>query len=713
MKKLLLLCSALLLSLTGARADEGMWLLKLMKQQHLEDSLRKAGLQLPPEALYSETAPSLRECIGIFGGGCTGEVVSPDGLVLTNHHCGFSYVHQMSGIGHDYMKDGYFAHNRAEELRTPESLTFTFVVRIADVTKQVNAEAKKKKADEYTMQSYGFLEPLAAKMLKKSDLGKKKGMNARIVPYFGGNQFYIFYEQTYQDVRLVANPPYNIGQFGGNSDNWVWPRQNADFAMFRIYADKNGEPAAYSEHNVPLKMKKYLPISLKGVDKGDYTMIMGFPGSTSRYLTASEVNLRCQGTNAPIVLAGNPLLKYYKDLMDQSDSLRLLLEDEYFSWGNSIKNFGGMNESVEKTHLIDQKKAEEARFRAFAKQSGKAEYATVIDSIDALCAANLDLVHDASLYRITLSDQSLWMSKKTLDAYGKALKNGKAKNIEAAKQSIMREYLSTIKPLNLDIDKGKVKLLTPYFIKNHKLNAVPAYMADGKDWSAFIDKVYSQSVFTDSTKLADALAKNDFSLIENDPLYQQMAAFNSYRADNLNGALAAYAAKRSALDKVYVRGLCEMYDWSKAPDANFTLRMTYGHITDLKPRDAVYYDWRTVLDGMFEKESKTESDYFINEKLRTMYQAKDFGRYAREDGKLPTCFLSNNDITGGNSGSGVLNAKGELIGLAFDGNIESLSSDLKFNPALQRCINVDIRYVLFIIDKFGGSSYVLDELDLK
>lgn len=349
MKKILLFCTALVLCLSSARADEGMWLLKLMKQQHLEDSLRRAGLQLPPEALYSETSPSLRECIGIFGRGCTGEVVSPDGLILTNHHCGFSYVHEMSGIGHDYMKDGYFAKSRAEELRTPESLTFTFVVRIVDVTAEVEAEAAKQKADDYTRQSQAFLEPMAKKLLKKSDLAKKKGMDVRIVPYFGGNQFYAFFEQTYSDIRLVANPPYNVGQFGGNSDNWIWPRQNADFAMFRIYADKNGQPAPYSEKNVPLKVKKYLPISLKGVNDKDYTMIMGFPGSTSRYLTASEVALRTQQMNAPIVLAGNPLLNYYKQLMDQSDELRLLLEDEYFSWGNAVKNYGGMNEAVEKS----------------------------------------------------------------------------------------------------------------------------------------------------------------------------------------------------------------------------------------------------------------------------------------------------------------------------------------------------------------------------
>lgn len=698
---------------TAAHADEGMWLLKLMKQQHLEDSLRKAGLQLPATALYSETAPSLRDCIGIFGGGCTGEVVSPEGLILTNHHCGFSYVHEMSGIGHDYMKDGYFAHNRSEELRTPASLTFTFVKRITDVTAQVNAEAVKKHADEYTRQSIGFLEPIAQKMLKKSEFAKLKGMTARIVPYFGGNQFYIFFEQKYQDIRLVANPPYNIGQFGGNSDNWMWPRHNADFCMFRIYADKNGQPAPYSKDNVPLKLKKYLPISLKGMNQGDYTMIMGFPGTTTRYLTAAEVKLRCESTNAPIILAGNPLLKYYKELMDQSDEKRLLLEDEYASWGNTVKNFGGMNEAVEKEHLIDEKKDEEARFRQFAAQSGKAEYKDIIERIEKLCQTYADTLHDMTLYRIALQDQALWVRPSLVNAYERALQSNKQKNIEAAKAALVAYCQNNIKNVNMAIDCGKVKLLTPYFLQGRKLKDLqPAYLNGKQKVEAVIDDIYNNTIFADSTKLANALAKNDAKILKNDPLYLQTTDLVAYQ-EKLAKTLQAYNAQRKELDKIYVRGLCEMYNWAKAPDANFTLRMTYGHVKDLDPRDGVHYNWRTVLDGMFEKESSTESDYFINERLRKLYEAKDFGRYAREDGKLPACFLSNNDITGGNSGSGVLNAKGELIGLAFDGNIESLSGDLKFNPRLQRCINVDIRYVLFIIDKFGGAGYVLPELDLK
>ncbi len=704
---------ALVMSLGGARADEGMWLLKLMEEQHLADSLRKAGLQLPPEALYNESAPSLRECVGIFGGGCTGEIVSPDGLVLTNHHCGFSYVHAMSGIGHDYMKDGYFAKSRAEELRTPDDLTFTFVLRVQEVTKEVGEAAKKAKADEYTAQSQGFLRPLADKLFKKSDLKKKKGVKVRIVPFFGGNRFYMFYEQEFLDVRLVANPPHNIGQFGGNSDNWMWPRQNADFAMFRIYADKNGDPAAYSKDNVPLKVKKFLPISLKGLNEGDYTMIMGFPGRTSRYLTAAQVKMRCESQNAPFVIAGNPLLKYYKELMDQSDELRLLLEDEYFSWGNTVKNFGGMNEAVEKIDLVGQKQAEEARFRAFAKQSGKKEYADVIDLIAKVCETYGDTLHDAGLFTITLALQNFQAPAGLVDDWAKAVKAGKEKDITAAKQALLAA-VKFASPRDFAIDRGKLELLAPYFVKYKKLAAAPTYL-EGKDAKAVVDymhEVYTKSIFADSARLVKAVESKDVAALQGDLLYKLTDANYNYSM-KLNTSLQKYGQQMAELNKIYVGGLCEMYDWSKAPDANFTLRMTYGHICDLKPRDAVRYDWKTVLDGMFEKESKTESDYFINERLRKLYEAKDFGRYARKDGKLPTCFLSNNDITGGNSGSPIMNAKGEMIGLAFDGNIESLSSDLKFNPALQRCINVDIRFVLFIIDKFGGASYVLDEMDIR
>ena len=713
MQKIFSLCLALLLGISAARADEGMWLLKLMEQQHLADSLRKAGLQLPASALYNEEGTSLRECIGIFGNGCTGELVSADGLVLTNNHCGFSYVHAMSTMDHNYLQDGYFAKSRKEELPTP-NLTFTFVRRITDVTAEVEAAAAKANADAYTAMSQSFLEPLAEAMLKKSEFKKMKGMTARIVPFFGANKYFLFLEQQYTDVRLVVNAPLNIAQFGGNTDNWMWPRHNADFALFRIYADKNGQPADYNKNNQPLHVKQFLPIRLGGFDKGDYTMVMGFPGSTRRYLTASEVVMRTEKQNLPFVLVGNPHLEFLKQQMDANDSIRLQLQDDYMSLGNVVKNYGGMNEAVRKIDLVGEKRQEEAAFRQFAAQSGKPEYQNIIERIDTLCQTSGDLLFNSSLLYNTIEQQSLYVPLDLIDAMVEALRSGKASKISEAKEQLLAAYDQSAGHLDIRIDRQRMQLLLPLLFKYKKEGPMPAFVTTLAECQAYYDNMYDNSVFTARERLEAALAApNAADLLENDPMTKHWQDYSTYASANYMNRLAPFKREQAELQKIYVRGLCEMYDWAKAPDANFTLRMTYGKVCDMKPRDGVLYDWRTVLGGMFEKESDTETDYFVNERLREFYLKGNFGRYAREDGQLPTCFLSDNDITGGNSGSGVLNAKGELIGLAFDGNIESLSSDLKFNPALQRCINVDMRYVLFIIDTFGGSTYAVEEMDIR
>ena len=660
MKKLLITLCALL-SVAVARADEGMWLLALMQEQHLADSLRRAGLLMPTDEVYSETSTSLRDVVGIFGSGCTGEVVSHDGLVLTNNHCGFGVVHDISTMEHNYLQDGFFAHSRSEELQVPH-LSFTFVKQIIDVTVDVEKAAAKQKADAYQMQSADFLEPLAQRMLAKSKWKKAKGMTVRIVPFFGGNRFYLFYEQEYTDVRLVVNPPQQVAQFGFNQDNWIWPRHNCDFMMFRIYADANGQPADYSAANVPLHCERALPVSLKGIDKDDYTMIMGFPGSTSRYLTRSEVDLRTGSINYPINLAGEAELTYMKALMDADKEASLKYADQYMSLGNVVKNFGGMNESVKKTGLVAIKEREEAAFRAFAAQSRKPEYADIIERIADLVKAYADTIHDFNLFNYTVRSQELWDMADTAN-------------------------------VDVQYDRGKMGVLLPIWQETHRLGLNVASL-EGLESKADVEK-FLDNIYADD----EALAK-------------YVEAIKAY-ANVLNPALMAYQRKRAELDRIYVRGLSEMYAWTKAPDANFTLRMTYGHVCDLQPRNAVRYDWQTTLDGMIEKENPRDPDYVVDARLKSLYEAKDFGRYALPSGELPTCFLSNNDITGGNSGSPVLNADGALIGLAFDGNIESLSSDLRFNPQLQRCICVDIRYVLWVCDIYGGAKYAVDELNLQ
>lgn len=702
MKKILLFAVAVLCSLV-ARADEGMWLLKLMEQQHLADSLRKAGLQLPPSQLYSETGPSLKDVVGIFGNGCTGEVVSPDGLIFTNNHCGFSYIHAMSSVEKNYLKDGFFAKSRAEELPTP-NLTFTFVLAIEDVTAQVEAEARRLGIDKYTRQSYSFTSKMNSELRKKSKYAKLKGIESTLLPFFGGNQFYIIYMQEYTDVRLVADPPLNVAQFGGNSDNWVWPRQNVDWCAFRIYADKSGQPAPYSPQNVPLKRKNYLRISSKGIQEGDYTMVMGFPGSTSRFLTSEQVALRVNSINQPIVAAGWPVLDLYKKYMEKNDSIRLVLESTNMRLGNMVKNYDGMIKAVRNLKLIDEKRREEKRFQDFAHQSGKPEYQTVVADINKLCKTYQDSIFDDNLLYATLGNIKYPASYRIMQQLLAALKANNRQDIHNFSESLLKSYNDQIENFTTDYVIERTRLLLPIWEKNCRL-PISRNLQVGNPY-----ELISQSIFASRKKLETFLANPSAETLTADPIYKMIKDFDEL-SEKLEGTKHFKMAVQP-LEKTYVRGLEEMYNNSKAPDANFTLRMTYGHVKAMKPRDGVLYDWRTTLKGMFEKEDSTNIDYIVHPRMRQLYEARDFGRYAREDGQLPTCFISNNDITGGNSGSPVMNAKGELIGLAFDGNIEALSSDLKFDPELQRCINVDIRYVLWILDKFGESKYLFNEMKI-
>lgn len=702
MKKILLLAVAVLCSLV-ARADEGMWLLKLMEQQHLADSLRKAGLQLPPSQLYSETGSSLKDVVGIFGNGCTGEVVSPDGLIFTNNHCGFSYIHAMSTVEKNYLKEGFFAKSRAEELPTP-NLTFTFVLAIEDVTAQVEAEARRLGIDKYTRQSYSFTSKMNSELRKKSKYAKLKGIESTLLPFFGGNQFYIIYMQEYTDVRLVADPPLNVAQFGGNSDNWVWPRQNVDWCAFRIYADKNGQPAPYSPQNVPLKRKNYLRISSKGIQEGDYTMVMGFPGSTSRFLTSEQVALRVNSINQPIVAAGWPVLDLYKKYMEKNDSIRLVLESTNMRLGNMVKNYDGMIKAVRNLKLIDEKRREEKRFQDFAHQSGKPEYQTVVADINNLCKTYQDSIFDDNLLYATLGNIKYPASYRIMQQLLAALKANNRQDIHNFSESLLTSYNDQIENFTTDYVIERTRLLLPIWEKNCRLPISRSLQVSNPY------ELISQSIFASRKKLETFLANPSAETLTADPIYKMIKDIDEL-SEKLEGTKHFKMAVQP-LEKTYVRGLEEMYNNSKAPDANFTLRMTYGHVKAMKPRDGVLYDWRTTLKGMFEKEDSTNIDYIVHPRMRQLYEARDFGRYAREDGQLPTCFISNNDITGGNSGSPVMNAKGELIGLAFDGNIEALSSDLKFDPELQRCINVDIRYVLWILDKFGESKYLFNEMKI-
>lgn len=691
------------------RADGGMWLLKLMEQQHLADSLRAAGLEIPVSEVYSEDGPSLKDVVGIFGGGCTGEVVSADGLIFTNNHCGFDFVHSMSTMEHNYLQEGFYAKSRAEELYTP-GLEFVFVRGIEDVTEQILSLTSE--FNEYLRQNEEVLDMFSASILEQSKWKDVPGMRCRVLPYFSGNQFYAFFEQVYSDVRLVVNIPQNFAQFGENQDNWMWPRHNPDFAVFRIYADKDGNPAFYDEANVPLHCDKYLPISLKGVKDGDFTMVMGFPGSTERYLSASEIEHHVNGLDRPINTMGEVVLSHMKELMDNDPELNLSMASDYFMIGNTVKNFGGEIEAVRKLRLVERRREAEKDFLAWAVQNGHQDMPKVLSSIDRITTSYTDTLHDLYLASFGMRQIKMSPSVTTVGEYAKDYKELKKAKVADSMAIMLLEDASFLSDAQLAQDKALMKQVLRTYLKHKRLplNFLPINTTDEVD--AYVERIYGQSVLTDSARLAAFLRKPSEKVFDADPWAQHVLGLQSYLMQ-LSSNIQNYFASLAELDKKYVGAQLERNGWTTAPDANMTLRMTYGHVCDLRPRDGVLYDYQTVIDGMFEKENPNDPDYVINEDVRKLYLAGDYGRYAREDGKLPACFITNNDITGGNSGSPVINARGELIGLAFDGNLESLSSDLEYNGALQRCITVDIRYVLWCIEYLAKSNYLFDELEIR
>lgn len=709
MKKILLSLLALTLSLGSARADEGMWLLAMMEQQHLADSLKKAGLEISPNELYSESMPSLKDVVGIFGNGCTGEIVSRDGLIFTNNHCGFDFVHSMSTMEHNYLQDGFYAKSRAEELHTP-GLDFVFVRAIKDVTQIVNDSLSS--LNEYDRQSQQALAPLAKKLLAQSEFAAKKGMRARLVPFYDGNRFYIFYEQVYTDVRLVVNIPQNFAQFGENQDNWMWPRHNPDVAVFRVYADANGEPADYNTENVPLRCEKYLPISMSGIKQGDFAMVMGFPGTTTRYLTAGQIEGRVRDLNAPINTMGNVVLDHLKQLMDNDPELNLSLASDYFMMGNTVKNFGGMNEAVRKIKLVERTRLKELDFKKWAQAQGKPEYAGAITVLDELVKLQADTLHDLYLASFGMRQLEMKTDLPMVTDYVENFKKYKKEKKADEMRATILSNTTFLTPAQRERNRALMKKVFRTYLAEKKLDLSLCGITSPAESDLFVEAMFVSSIFADSTRLDAFLKKPDAKKFALDPFVYFRGSMPNYIME-LTKNLGEYSEVETLLRKTYTGAQCERLGWSKAPDANFTLRMTYGKVCDLNPRDAVHYDYETVIDGMFEKENPADPDYVVNEKVRALYLAQDFGRYARPDGKLPACFITDNDITGGNSGSPVMNARGELIGVAFDGNIESLSSDLEFNPELQRCICVDIRYVLWCIDKLAGSTYLFDELDLR
>ena len=696
-KKYFVAAFAALLTCT-AQADEGMWLLQLMKQQNSIDMMKKQGLKLEADDLYNPNGVSLKDAVGIFGGGCTGEIISPEGLILTNHHCGYASIQQHSSVEHDYLTDGFWAMSRAEEFPTP-GLKFRFVHRIVDITDLVNAKVKAGEVDEYTAMTSPFLHKIAQEELAKSDLNGKPGIVAQALPFYAGNQFYLIYYKVYSDVRMVAAPPSSIGKFGGETDNWMWPRHTGDFSIFRIYADKNGEPADYSADNVPLKTPKYLPISIKGLNEGDYAMIMGFPGSTERYLTQSEVRQMMTAQNQAMIDMRTVYLDVLKKFMAKDDRIRIQYANKFAGSSNYWKNSIGMNKAIVDNDVLGTKAEQERRFAEFAK--GKPEYEGVVEKIDAIVEKATPI-----LRRLMYLNEGL---NRTIEFGCPPAVMDKIK--EAAYENIYNKDYSPM------VDEAVAIAMLPALTQALKPEELPDfhYIIEKEykgNAGTFIKEMFNNSILSSRENLDRFLKKPTVKAIEND-LATLYSRSKLAKLQETAQELAQATEGLELLHKAYIRGLNEMkLPTPSYPDANFTIRLTYGNVKSYDPKDGVHYKYFTTTDGILEKEDPENPEFVVPAKLKELIQKKDFGRYAMADGTMPVCFLTTNDITGGNSGSPVIDGEGNLIGCAFDGNWESLSGDINFDNNLQRCIALDIRYMLFILDKLGGCKHLIDEMTI-
>lgn len=703
-----------------ARADEGMWMLTDLKKQN-EVAMTELGLLIPTDQIYNPTGIALKDAVVHFGGGCTGEVISAEGLVLTNHHCGYGAIQQHSSVEHDYLTNGFWAMSRKEELPC-KGLTITYIDEILDVTDYVNQQLKTDADPDGTNYlSPKYLNMVADRFAKAEGIAPAPGRKLELKAFYGGNRYYLFVKTVYSDIRMVGAPPSSIGKFGADTDNWMWPRHTGDFSIFRIYADKDGKPAAYSKDNVPLKVKKHLTISLDGYREGDFTFIMGFPGRNWRYMISDEVEERMQTTNFMRHHVRDVRQKALMEQMVQNDAIRIHYAGKYASSANYWKNAIGMNEGLVRLKVLDTKRAQQEQLLAYGRSKGDDSYRKAFEQIlDIVQHRRTALYHQQAIQEALITGLDFMRIPGTA-ALVAALKNKDKARIKAAADSLQTaadKYFASVPFPEVERAVGK-KMLQTY------MQYIPAEQRIGifkmidkrfkGDSDAFIDACFDHSIFGSKENFAKFIRKPGLYKIS----YDWMILFKYSITDGLLQTAVAMKDANTNYDaahKVWVKGMMDMKlaDGKPIyPDANSTLRLTYGRVLPYSPADGVEYGYYTTLKGVMEKEDPNNREFVVPAKLKQLYQAKDFGRYALPDGKMPVCFIVNTDNTGGNSGSPVFNAKGELIGTGFDRNYEGLTGDIAFRPSSQRAACVDIRYTLFIIDKFAGASHLIKELTIK
>ncbi len=714
---------ALLVALPGiSRADEGMWLLNLIGKNYAD--MQKAGFKLTPEDIYSINQSCIKDAIvGLGNDGryfwhfCTGEIISDQGLVSTNHHCGYGKIQEHSTVAHDYLRDGFWAYSKDQELPNP-GLTASILVRVDDVTDQVLATVNDEMTEDARAEAINKIsEELAAK-----GKAENPGCEASVRPMFNGNQFFLFIHRIYKDVRLVGAPPSSMGKFGGDTDNWMWPRHTCDFSLFRIYTAPDGSPAPYAQENVPLKPKHHLPVSIKGIQDGDFAMVMGFPGTTDRFLTSYGLQETMNITNKLVYEIRSVKIGVLREQMASSQAIRIKYASKYASCSNYWKNAHEANIALKKLDIMSVKRDIENEYREWAKGH------------DMKYSRALGRIQDGYAVRATYQEASQYVVEGLLSGpelpwqgfrAGRTILTANERfaqdpsHMQGIYTNLTKSMEAFYKDYDVATEKKLIAALYQYVYEHMNKTYIPEFLNEANkkfkgDWTKYAETLVDKSIFRDQETFSKFMKNPKLKTIEKDGIYQTgKAIYEAYMAINKNVPKASSDdLNRGKRD--FVDGILRMNDGKKlmAPDANSTIRLTYGNVKSYRPRNAVSYDYCTTLDGVIEKEGPEGGEFEVPARLKQLYKAKDFGQYANANGELPTCFITTNDITGGNSGSPVMDANGNLIGLAFDGNSEAMSGDIDFEENLQRCICLDTRYMLWVIDKFAGAKNLIEEMTI-